>query len=200
MDESIPPKSKENLEFSLNKKKLLITSLIILAILLTILAIVQFSKRRNKTTLSPSPTPSASATISPVNSATATKTKTATATATPTEQPTSIDTEGAKVPAKGVLEAMLNRSLEDAKPHMTSSYYSSLSNDGFAGTSSPSRDRYEILSSQYFEGGQIYEVKAKMYMKLSGEDAGYFDITLSVISPKAGQFLVDSMTQVEHTP
>lgn len=196
MDESIPPKKKDTIDLKIDKKKLLAGVLVSLALVLTILAILQSKKNSGPAVASPTPTITVTVSISP--SATTTKTKIATATPESTPQSVNIDAEAAKVPARGVLNAMLNRNLADAKAFMTSSYYGSLSQDSFASTSSPSRDRYDIISSQYFEGARVYEVKAKMYMKLAGADAGYFDVTFYVIGQNS-TYLVNNMTQEEHT-
>lgn len=199
MDESIPPKKKDTIDLSINKKKLLVSGLVLLAVALVILAILQSKSNNGKATASPTPTTTATVSVSPTRTVATTRTSTPTPTPGATQESLNIDTEGAKAPARGVLNAMYNRNLSDARYYMTSSYYGSLSQDGFAGTSSPSRDHYDVVSSQYFEGAKVYEVKAKMYMKLDGADAGDFDITLYVINQN-GSFLVNNMTQVENTP
>jgi len=196
MDEKNESDKTDSVSFKMSKKALIIAVLILLILILLILIFVQYRKNKNNSSVSPIPVPTV--TISP--SATSTTKRSVTPTPTSTSlQGQTIDTQAAETAAKGILEAMIQRSLADAKPYMTDDYYNSLNSEGFAGTSSPSRDRYEIISSQYSEDGKIYELKAKMYMKLNSEDAGYFDITLYVVN-QDGTYLVNNVTYEEHTP
>ncbi len=192
------------LNLSKRDKVLIVIGLIIIGILLIVLLVVVrgVSKSRDeaKNLAVGSKTP-----VSAVVSATSTETTTATATAkaskTPTATPTTVPTEdpskdlnSAKAVASNFLDAYIRRNLEQAKPYMTDAFYQSYDQESFAGVSSPSRDRYEIVNAEAVKQGYVYSVKAYLYFKLNGEDVTTDVLQMDVVKD-ATKFLVSAMTE-----
>ncbi len=92
------------------------------------------------------------------------------------------------------LTAWKQRSLDDAKPFMTTAYFNSTDQSSFAGVSSPSRGRTEITSTKAVTAGQKYTVIVRSYQNLQGAEIGYSDNTLDVVKAGSG-FLVNSLTE-----
>lgn len=98
--------------------------------------------------------------------------------------PSSANTEildGVKDVANRFMQAKENRSLEEAKPYMTEDLFKSTAQEEFAGTSSPSMDRFEVKSAQAVKTPNTYEVDVVSYWKLNGEDAETVNYSLIVI-------------------
>ncbi len=124
--------------------------------------------------------------VTPIPSASATATETASASSHET------GIASAKAVVEKFLEAKQTRLLANAKPYMTESFYSSFTQEGFAGTSSPSMGRFEIVSAEFVEAAGLYEVKAKLYLNLNGEETGSSDNSYMVVD-EDGTFLVNEM-------
>jgi len=121
-------------------------------------------------------------------------TQTASATATKTAS-VNLHEEGlasARAVVEKYLEAKQTRSLENAKPYMTESFYNSFTQETFAGVSSPSMGRFEITSAEFVEAAGLYEVKTKVYFMLNGEETGSGDFSFMVVDEN-GKFLVNEM-------
>jgi len=103
------------------------------------------------------------------------------------------DLDSAKDIANRLMLARENRSLEQAKPYMTDDLYNSTSQDEFAGISSPSMDRFEVVSAELV-GENTYEVNVKSYWLLQGEEAGEVDYKLT-IQKQDENFLVSAFEQ-----
>lgn len=133
------------------------------------------------------------ANASPTVTATVTQTatKTATKTTTPTVTITAEDqTPQVRTSADGFLGAYVSRSLNAAKPYATDAFYSTLTQEGFAGVSSPGRLNFEIVDIS--TGADRWQVKAKVNLQLNGEDAGYESWQLDVVF-EGGKYLVSAM-------
>ena len=106
--------------------------------------------------------------------------------------------DAAKAVVKKFLDAKKTRSLENAKPYMTTAFYNSTNQADFAGTSSPSMGRYTILTAEYLSNADLYQVKARVYQNLQNEEVGYSDNTYMVVS-EGGKFLVNEVKEGEWT-
>lgn len=103
----------------------------------------------------------------------------------------------AKNASSNFMTAYINRSLDQAKPYMTTEYYNSTNEADFAGVSSPSRDHY-AFTSDVSAGADVYQIDVKLYLKLNGEDSGSENFRLNIIPEGGvdGTYLVDSMTAI----
>lgn len=72
------------------------------------------------------------------------------------------------------------RSLEKAKPYMTNEFYTTYTQETFAGTSSPSMGSFEITTFNAKTVNNTYVAGTKLYYYLQGEKAGYFPNTYEV--------------------
>jgi len=105
-----------------------------------------------------------------------------------------VNTDEAKAVANNFMNARLERDYIGAQPFMTQNLIENLNQDKFAGTSSPSMDRFEITSIQETSKAPTYEATVKTYWLLSGDDAGTVIYTISV--KKDGEkYLVDQFTE-----
>jgi len=182
------------------EKKLIIILLAVITVLLIAILIIVIKKRSDTANNLVSPTATAGYSptyYSPTVSPTASKTKTATATpgATATED-TDSALNGAKAVATNFMNAYIFRSLEKAMPYMTDAFIAGSNQEGFAGTSSPSRDRFDILSASVKDkAAQVYQVKTRVYYTLNGQDSGSEDFNLDVVK-SATKYLVSNMSAV----
>jgi hypothetical protein len=96
--------------------------------------------------------------------------------------------------ANRFMDAKLQRSLETAKPYMSDKLYKSTNQDEFAGTSSPSMDRFQVTSAEAVKTPDTFKVKVTSYWKLNGEDADQIRYELIVIKAD-DKFLVDEFEQ-----
>lgn len=194
-------------ELNLSKKEkvTVVVMLCVIGILLIMLLLltrgISRYKDQQKQLAEASPTPSfnIAANISPTATvsvgASASATETATATPTPTVTATedpNRDLNSAKAVVTNFLKAYIDRDLAQAKPYMTDAFYGSFSQDSFAGVSSPSRDRYEIISALVVKQGYVYQVKVYLYYKLNGEDSNTDVIEFDVVKDDT-RFLVSAM-------
>lgn len=103
----------------------------------------------------------------------------------------------AKNAASNFMTAYINRSLDQAKPYMTTGYYNSTNEADFAGVSSPSRDHY-AFTSDVSAGADVYQINVKVYLKLNGEDSGSENFRLNILPEGGvdGTYLVDSMLAI----
>jgi len=180
------------LNLSKRDKVLIVVGLIVIGVLLIALLIVvrNVSRARENARELASPTSTATTQIqsqnllSPSASSTSVRSATATATAAPsataTEDPNK-DLNSAKAVVSNFMEAYVNRSLDQARPYMTDAFYNSYSQADFAGVSSPSRDRFDIISAEVKQSGAVYGVKAYLYLKLNGADSGTNVLQLDVV-------------------
>jgi len=140
-------------------------------------------------------TATATATIAPETSTTpAAKIIIPTKTTTATQSGQGMDEEainGSKIVAQYFMNARIDRSLEEARPYVTENFLSDNTQDGFAGTSSPSMDNYEIQDVSIVSSGKKYRVSIKTNWLLNGQDAGSTIWTIDVVNEN-DQFLVDS--------
>ena len=137
------------------------------------------------------------------NLPTPTSTPAPTITPTPTISPTPTPNKAsntylnkAKNVAGKFLDARQDRSLSEAKPYMTTSLYNSTSQDGFAGTSSPSMGNYEIISAKYLSSADLYKVKARVHWFLQGEESGTSIWSVYLVYRK-GTMLVNEYKETE---
>jgi len=93
---------------------------------------------------------------------------------------------------KHFLDARITRNLENAKPYVTDSYYSSTNQEEFAGVSSPSLGAYEIASAQLLPDAGFYEVKATIHWYLQGVENNTSTWTFHVVV-EGGKYLVNEV-------
>lgn len=134
--------------------------------------------------------------INELKSSSSTSTSASTATSTAKDSTTNLD--AAKAVVKKFLDAKKTRSLENAKPYMTTSYYQSQDQGGFAGTSSPSMGRYTITKAEYLTAADLYKVTAKVYQNLQNEEVGYSE-NVYMVENQSGKFLVNEVKEGEWT-
>lgn len=163
--------------------------IVVLAVLVLALAglLIWQLKRLNEAKLKANATPTATATVT--QTATKTVTQTATLTATSTQDFTS----QARSAAEGFLAAYVSRNLAEAQPYMTNAFYSTWTQENFAGVSSPGRLNYQIINVA--KSGDLWQVDAKVNLQLSGEDAGYESWQLDII-PQDGKYLVNAINAI----
>jgi len=138
--------------------------------------------------------------VTKYKAAVANSTDTVTDTATTESSVASTDsgTSLATTSLSNYLTAKKTRGLENAKPYMTSTFYKSYSQSTFAGVSSPSMNRFDILSVAAKEVGTSYTATTKLWYSLQGQEVGYFPNTYEII--KVGsQYLVNSELQGKWT-
>lgn len=112
----------------------------------------------------PSPTPP------PTASPTTSVTPSPSLTPSPTVSPTSLkNIKAAKTVAGKYLAARITRDLANAKPYMTDEFYAKMTQEEFAGVSSPSMGKYKVLTAQYLSAADQYKVKARIYWYLQGK-------------------------------
>lgn len=192
------------LGFSKRDKVLIVIGLVVVAILLIVLLVVVRGVSRAKDDAKKAAEASRTATaetvlISPGTSQTttatsiSTKTVVATPTAAQTEDPNK-DLNSVKAVAANFLDAYIDRDLAQGKPYMTDGFYNSYDQAGFAGVSSPSRDRYEIVNAEVVKLGYVYKAKAYLYFKLNGADSGTSVLILDVVKDGT-KFLVSGMSE-----
>ena len=99
------------------------------------------------------------------------------------------NTDAVKDVANKFMLARLERNYEEAKPYMTEDLKNKLNQDSFAGTSSPSMDRFEITSTSK-KDDNTYLAQVISYWKLNGEDADTVKYTLE-LAKKDSEFLVN---------
>lgn len=99
------------------------------------------------------------------------------------------NTDLVKDVANKFMLAKLERNYEEAKPYMTEDLKGKLNQDSFAGTSSPSMDRFEITSTSK-KDDNTYIAQVISYWKLNGEDANTVKYTLELVK-KDSDFLVN---------
>lgn len=143
--------------------------------------------------VTPTPVPSLTTTV--------TTTVTATATVTATETPVAtveanLDLNSVKAVVANFMQAYVARNLEQAKPYMTDEFLSSFTSADFAGVSSPSRDRFEIVSASVVEADKRFYTKVYLYFKLDGADSGTSILELNTIKD-GSKFLVSSMQEAQ---
>jgi hypothetical protein len=97
--------------------------------------------------------------------------------------------DSAKDVANKFMLAKLERNYEQAKPYMTDELKAKLNQESFAGTSSPSMDRFEI-SSISKKDDNTYVASAISYWKLNGEDAETVKYNIEIIK-KDSDYLVN---------
>ena len=97
--------------------------------------------------------------------------------------------------ANRFMEAKLERDLESAKPYMTDELIKSTTSDAFAGTSSPSMDRFEITNAQAVKTPNTYAVDVTSYWKLNGDDSGNLKYQLTIIK-KDNNYLVSQFKEI----
>lgn len=117
-------------------------------------------------------------------------------TATSSAKDSTTNLDAAKAVVKKFLDAKKTRSLENAKPYMTTAFYNSTNQADFAGTSSPSMGRYTILTAEYLSSADLYQVKARVYQNLQNEEVGYSDNIYLVVNQN-GSFLVNEVKEGE---
>jgi hypothetical protein len=91
------------------------------------------------------------------------------------------------------LTAKQTRGLSNAKPYMTDNFYATYDQETFAGVSSPSMSRYEIISVNAGASEVTFTASTKLYYSLQGQEVGYYPNSYKII--KVGdKYLVDSET------
>lgn len=110
--------------------------------------------------------------------------------------PTSTDVlDDVKDTVNRFMEAKIERSLEAAKPYMTEELYKSTTQDSFAGTSSPSMDRFQVTDAQAVKTPNTYQVDVTSYWKLNGEESDNIKYSLIVIK-KDDAYLVSQFKEI----
>lgn len=92
------------------------------------------------------------------------------------------------------LDAKKTRDIANAKLYMTANLYASTTQEEFAGTSSPSLNRYEITGAEYLENADLYQVTAKLTYTLQGADAGYY-INNYMVENDDSEFLINEVKE-----
>lgn len=184
------------------KPKKLTWLIVILAVIaLALIAFIVWDKFIKKTdTTAPTTTESTPATTDQTaNPGSTSSTDSTVAPVTPPATTTPVTPETDNIAAvnkvaTSFLNAWSQRSLDTAKPYMTTAYYSSTDQGSFAGVSSPSRGRFVINTTTAVTAGQKYTVKVTAYQNLGGEEIGSAQVTLDIV--KSGTaFLVNSLAE-----
>lgn len=192
------------LNLSKRDKILIVSGLVVIGVLLIVLLVVvrNVSRARDEREMSIKESGEiaqiqslGSLTVTPSSTTASSKTSTAssTPTATATQDPDK-NLNSARAVVSNFLEAYISRDLEQAKPYMTDTFYNSYNQADFAGVSSPSRDRFEIVSAEVKQPDAEYGVKAYVYLKLDGEDVGTSVLEFSVLK-QGDRLLVSGMTE-----
>ncbi|MFH1910373.1 MAG: hypothetical protein ABIJ72_04300 [bacterium] len=116
------------------------------------------------------------------------------------------DLDSAKDVVNRFMLAKENRSLDEAKPFMSEELFNSTTPEEFApeggpfgaGTSSPSMDRFEIISAEASSQNDTFEIVVKSYWILQGEEADQIEYRLT-ISKSNNEFLVNVFNQTNST-
>jgi hypothetical protein len=95
--------------------------------------------------------------------------------------------------AENFMEARKQRDLELAKPYVTEKFYNSTTQADFAGASSPSLGKYNVLSVSYFDKEEFYKVMVEVHWYLQGEESGTSTWELFIVE-EDGKMLVDKVT------
>ena len=93
------------------------------------------------------------------------------------------------------MEAKLERNLDSAKAFMTEDLAKATTQDEFAGTSSPSMDRFEITNAQAVKTPNTYVVDVTSYWKLNGADSSNVKYQLTIIK-KDDNYLVNQFKEI----
>jgi flagellar basal body-associated protein FliL len=169
-------------EVSSSKKKWLIATIVILSILLIagILVIARQISSAKKDVDSMQDLSTATATASASVTAQISATASATTLATATTSATSAAAEQANAAVTNFMQAKRDRSLGEAKQYMTDELYKNTDQIAFAGASSPSMSRFEIVSNTV-KDAQTFRIVVKSYWLLQGEDAGTINYTIEAM-------------------
>ena len=179
------------------KQKLLLSMLIVLIVVLLGLFYIVYNQIQNARELA-STDEEASATV------TATKTLQNVSVSYDLGSPSAAeDLDSAKDVANRFMLAKENRSLDEAKPFMSEELFNSTTPEEFApeggpfgaGTSSPSMDRFEIISAEASSQNDTFEIVVKSYWLLQGEDAEQIEYKLTVIKSN-DEFLVNLFEEI----
>jgi len=170
------------------KQKLLLVTLIVLIVVLLGLFCVIYNQIQNARELVA--TDEASVTV------TATKTLQNVSVSYDLGSPSAVeDLDSAKDVANRFMLAKENRSLDEAKPFMSEELFNSTTPEEFAGSSSPSMDRFEIISAEVGAKTDTYEVVVKSYWLLQGEDADQIEYKLTIYKLN-DEFLVNLFEEI----
>jgi hypothetical protein len=190
-------------QIKISKKALRITLFVVIGVLILVLIGTliwrgrQVNQARNLVDSSPTATviATATATQSLVVINGASPAVSAQSTSTQTEQ--DIIFGRVKTAATSFMNAYIDRSLSEAKPYMTDSFYNSTNDSDFAGVSSPGRDHF-TFTSEVTAGANVYQIDVKVYLKLNGDDAGMNSFRLNILPVGGvdGNYLVDSMSSI----
>ena len=171
------------------KQKLLLSTLIVLIVVLLGLFYIVYNQIQNARELASSDE-EASATVI------ATKTLQNVSVSYDLGSPSAEeDLDSAKDVANRFMLAKENRSLDEAKPFMSEELFNSTTQEEFAGTSSPSMDRFEIISAEPGSQKDTYEIIVKSYWLLKGEDAGQVEYKLTILKSN-DEFLVNLFEEI----
>lgn len=90
------------------------------------------------------------------------------------------------------LNAKKTRDLAQAEPYMTKDLQKNFTEESFSGVSSPSMGRFVLGQSEYLESADLYQVKAKIYENLNGDEVGYAENTYLLVKDGTS-FLVNEI-------
>ena len=102
--------------------------------------------------------------------------------------------EQAENVVKNFIEAKKSRDFNEGKPYMTQDYAKNLNQEIFAGVSSPSIGRYEIISTSCLDNNDAYVVTCKVYQNLQNEEVGYSE-NIYYLKKEKGLLLVDQVDE-----
>lgn len=91
------------------------------------------------------------------------------------------------------LNARKARDLQQARPYMTKAFADTMTQETFAGVSSPSFGSYTDMNAQYISDAGIYQVFANVHWMLQGVESGVSVWKLDIVR-QSGSFLVNGVT------
>ncbi len=103
--------------------------------------------------------------------------------------------EEVKDVANRFMQAKEDRSLEQARAYMTDGLYKATSAEEFAGTSSPSMDRFQITNAMALKTPDTYQVEVTSYWLLNGESTDTVNYKL-IVKKESDKYLVDEFETV----
>lgn len=99
----------------------------------------------------------------------------------------------AKAVAEKYLDARKTRDIANAYNYMTNEFQKKMTQEEFAGVSSPSFGSYSDVTAEYIPADKEYKVTATIHWMLQGEESNTSTWTLNVVN-NAGNFQVDDVT------
>jgi len=102
--------------------------------------------------------------------------------------------ESSKTMVSGFLSARQKRNFDFAKPYMTVALQGQYTQDSFAGASSPSMGRFEIIKAEYLTAADLYQVTARVYQNLNGQEIGYTDNIYNLVK-EGNQNLINEIKE-----